>query len=133
MSCHFSCFRAEYFFEFTVSFSRQRSSAHTVRRQTPQAIARSANLFETDCRNPRPAHSEPAPIALHAQHYSMKSSQSSYSSTRRALHSPRPANIGLRNDARRKLECRDWISLSSTIALTSSIMQYSVLEVRGFS
>ena len=48
VSCHFSCFRAEYFFEFTVSFSRQRSSAHTVRQQTPRAIARIANLFETD-------------------------------------------------------------------------------------
>ena len=33
-----------------MSFSRQRSSAHTVRRQTPRAIARIANLFETDCR-----------------------------------------------------------------------------------
>ena len=51
VSCHFSCFRAEYFFEFTVSFSRQRSSAHTVRRQTPRAITRIANLFETDYRH----------------------------------------------------------------------------------
>ena len=33
-----------------MSFSRQRSSAHTVRRQTPRAIARIVNLFETDCR-----------------------------------------------------------------------------------
>ena len=32
VSCHFSCFRAEYFFEFTVSLSRQPSSAHPVRR-----------------------------------------------------------------------------------------------------
>ena len=30
--------------------------------------------------------------------------QSHHSSTRRALRSPRPANTGLRNDARRKLE-----------------------------
>ena len=52
VSCHFSCFRAEYFFEFTVSFCRRRSSAHTVRRQTPRAITRIANLFETDCKVP---------------------------------------------------------------------------------
>ena len=31
-----------------MSFSRQPSSAHTVRRQTTRAIARIANLFETD-------------------------------------------------------------------------------------
>ena len=37
-----------------MSFSRQRSSAHTVRRQTPRAIARIANLFETDCSKDNP-------------------------------------------------------------------------------
>ena len=47
------------FLEFTVSFSRQRSSAHTVRRQTPRAIARIANLFETDCRHCRDVLSFP--------------------------------------------------------------------------
>ena len=33
----------------------------------------------------------------------------------RALRSPRPANTGLRNGARRKLEWHDWISLSRTV------------------
>ena len=41
--------------------------------------------------------------------------QSRHSSTCRALRSPRPANTGLRNGARRKLDSRDRISLSSTV------------------
>ena len=39
--------------------------------------------------------------------------------TRRAFRSPRPANTGLRNGARRKLGWRDWIWLSSTLAVES--------------
>ena len=41
--------------------------------------------------------------------------QSRHSSSRRALRSPRPANTGLRNGARRKLEGHDWISVSSAV------------------
>ena len=41
--------------------------------------------------------------------------QSMHSCTRRALRCPKPANNGLRNGARHKLECRDWISLRGTV------------------
>ena len=39
----------------------------------------------------------------------------------RAGRCPRPANIGLRNGARRKLDSRDRISLSSTVQSVSAI------------
>ena len=41
--------------------------------------------------------------------------QSSFSSTRRALCNPRPANAGLRKGAQHKLDSRDWIPLSSPV------------------